>query len=263
MFKQELKRSLLNRNMLLGLIIGMIFVFSYYYQFVMPLESGRIDEWYCINSAYNYWIGASCSPMQSYIFFYILPILAVLPAGLSLYEDYKSGYYRQILIRGVKKKYYISKIVSVFISGGVVITIPLIVSFYLSALRLPLALPEGVSFAINRDSVLFDMYYNHPMIYFLFFIAIDFMAAGAVAVLAMFVTFFVDYRFVILIFPFTVYYFVSCIDRIFGNNDYSPNYFLISGFPVKYWWEYALYFGIAGLVVIVTYIKGMCYGKEY
>ncbi len=262
MFRQELRRDVINRNMFLGLVVGFIFVISYYMQYVMPIKTGETDEWYCINSAYNYWLGAGCTPMQSYVFFNILPILAVLPAGLSLHEDYKNGYYRQLLIRGLKRKYYISKIASVFISGGTVVIVPLLVSFYLTAMKLPLALPENISFPINRESVMFDWYYEHPMLFFVSFIVIDFMAAGAVAVLGMFITFFVDYKFVILIFPFTVYYFVSCLDRIFGNHDYSPNYFLIAGFPDKYWWEYIIYFAVSVLVVIFTYIKGMKYGKE-
>ena len=43
------------------------------------------------------------------IYYTIIPLIAVVPAGISFYQDIDSGYIRQIITRENKRKYYIAK----------------------------------------------------------------------------------------------------------------------------------------------------------
>ncbi len=234
LLKSELNRSIWNRNMLLALSIGVGIGIWHVCQVVIPLSKllmsslnykNSVD--YCPQSLFYSWLGGNTYPMQSYLYFLILPILASLPYGSSFFEDRKSGYIKSIYIRADKRKYLFSKYIAVFVSGGIAVVLPLIVNLAVSGLFLPDLIPESYGNAtLNPTSFLYKLYYTHPWRYIVVFLVIDFIFAGLFAGISLTVSFFVEYRFFTVIASFFIYIFIYSVCSLTEHTQYAPNFFL-------------------------------------
>ena len=96
-------------------------------------------------------------------------IIAIFPYAGSLYQDIKSGYVKIIFTKVSKKKYFVSKIIAAFLSGGTAVVIPLILNLFLTALFVPALRPDAstMMFSINDGSMFSDIYYSKPFVYIL------------------------------------------------------------------------------------------------
>lgn len=254
--KTELKRALVSRGMLISLLAGCGIVLWHQIVYVWN-PAVELENEFCPESLFYNWIGASCFPMQSYLYYLILPILAVLPTADSLFQDIHSGYYRNIYLRHKKKEYLAAKYISVFVSGGGAVVLPLLLSLLLTALRFPALRPEPImSYGPLRTSVGFLMFYKHPWIYTGIFLIIDFVFAGGIAGISLLATYFAEHKFAVLIAPFVCYYFVFSLDDLLGGYDIAPNYFLMPGFEKNNIWEYVIGIAILFLTAIIYFWKG-------
>lgn len=252
----ECKRAFFSKGMATALLIGIAVVLWHQYQYVW---NPKIELYgiYCPESMFYRWIGASSFPMQSYLFYLILPVLACLPAGSSYYEDLHSGYYIHIYTRNRKKEYLFAKYIAVFLSGGTAIVLPLLISLYLTAMRFPMLAPEPImGFGPNVRSMGHLLFYQHPWLHTLLFLGIDFIFAGGIAGISLLTTFFTNYKFTALITPFVCYYFVFSLDNLLGTRNLSPNYFLIPGFFRNTIWEFLIGIFILMIVAVGYYWKG-------
>lgn len=256
LLETEIKRAFFNWRMMISLLIGSGIVLwhqcIYVWNPLVPLENE-----FCPGSVFYKWIGASCFPMQSYLYYLILPLLAAIPAADSFYEDFRSGYYRNIYLRHKKKEYLVSKYVSVFLSGGCAVVLPLLLSLFLTLLRFPALRPEAImDYGPVRSSVGFFLFYEHPWIYTNIFLVIDFIFAGGIAGISLLASYFTEHRFSVLAAPFVCYYFIFSLDNLFGGYDIAPNYFLMPGFERNHIWEYIIGIIILCLVAILYFWKG-------
>lgn len=252
----ECRRAIFSPGMATALLVGMAIVLWHQYQHVWASEI-EMYNFFCPESLFYRWIGASCFPMQSYLYYLILPVLASLPAGVSYFEDLHTGYYRNMYLRNQKKEYLMAKYIAAFVAGGIAVTLPLIVSLYLTAMRFPALAPEPImSFGPDRNSVGFSLYYSHPWLHTILFLVLDFIFAGGLAGIALLATFFTNYKFAALITPFVCCYFVFSLDNLFGSNNFSPNYFLIPGFERNNIWEFVIGIGVFMVVAGIYYWKG-------
>lgn len=252
----EAKRALLNKGMAASLLIGIGIVLWHQYQYVWDPEITMYNA-YCAESIFYRWIGASSFPMQSYLYYLILPVLACLPAGGSYFEDLHNGYYIHIYIRNQKKEYLIAKYTATFLSGGVAVVLPLLVSLYLTALRFPALSPEPImSFGPDARSFGYHLFYSHPWLHTGLFLLIDFIFAGGITGIALFATFFANYQFTAFITPFVCYYFVFSLDGLLGNMNFAPNYFLLPGFYRNTIWEFLIGILILAAIAAAYYWKG-------
>ena len=149
------------------------------------------------------WLGCEYASVYNELFFLIMPLLAVLPYGGALYMEWNKGYSAQILIRCDRKKYFTAKMIAVFVSGGIAISIPLIFNFIVSACYLPMIGVDPLSMqaiVANRDM--------WAVLYFVF--------GGLMACMALVVTHFFDNVFAVMIFPLLVncllYYGLDTVD---------------------------------------------------
>lgn len=256
--KIELKRSLNNKMMLLSLLLGCTISISHVIQYVFVKDVYDSSIMWCPESVYYNWIGASSFPMQSYLYYLILPILAVLPAGTLLYDDIKSGYVKNVFIRTKKSNYFIAKYVAVFISGGIAFVLPLIINFVLTSMWLPNLIPEPIiGIGPSLTSVGYEVYYSHPLLYNGLFLLVDFIFAGGMVSISLIAAYFVEHKFVVLISPFISYYFLYSLNNIIGINSFAPNYFLIPGFYQNYIWEFVISFAIIIISFIFYLGKGL------
>ncbi|MEG2935092.1 MAG: hypothetical protein RR844_01230 [Clostridium sp.] len=233
LFKVELSRSLTSKSMFTALIIGLIIVIAQVFQDVIPMAR-LIDEGLKYNkpmvfpgSAFMHWLSQSNS-METSLYYMILPILATIPFADSFFTDRKSGYIKNVLIRAKKKDYYISKYMATFISGGLAVVIPLIVSFLITSMILPSMLPEVTNGGVFPTSIWSKLFYTNPYFYVLGYLIIDFLFSGFIATIALSVSLIADYRFAVLIAPFLIYIFIYSLGMSLGITDYQPYFFLQS-----------------------------------
>ena len=249
--KNEMKRSFFNKGMVLSLLMGIGIILWHQVQYVWN-PAHELNNGVCMESVYYNWIGGSCAPMQSFLFYFTIPLIAVLPCGCTYFDDLKSGYIFQMSTRGVKKDFLLSKFISVFLSGGFVIGVSLTLSFLMTAMKFPMLLPEPIM-GLGPDMKSFDInfYYQYPFLHTVLFIFIDALFAGGLATISLVASFWMNHKFIIAIAPFIFYYFLFSLDQLLGGNDYSPNYFLIPGFSPHLIIEFVL--GVFMMVIVFTY----------
>lgn len=211
-------------------------------------------------NVYTSWIGASSYAMQSYWYYMIFPLLAVMPFAGTFYDDLRSGYIKSVLLRCSRKKYFTGKGIAVFLSGGVSVTVPLVLSFILTATQMPALRPDPYT-AIGPATSYFGstLYYLHPLMYTMVYLLFDFCMGGILAVGAMLLCYRVSNKFVALLIPYALYYALYCLGGIFDTNVYSPNLFLIPGFGIEKVGSILLSIGVTVFVMIIYIWRGKHY----
>ena len=105
--KTEIRKALWNKKMLaaMALVFGIVAVHCvmtvHDYREFYAYYREHSDENLMVtgNSLFNHWLGADMVFFPSTAFFFLLPILAVLPFGWSLVTELRSGYVRNVLGR--------------------------------------------------------------------------------------------------------------------------------------------------------------------
>lgn len=135
-------------------------------------------------NVFNRWIGGWPGSAFPSMYFFLLPLLATLPHGSTLYSDRKTGYSSLVVLRGLSsKRFYAAKYIATFLSGAVIAIVPLLLDFYLTSLVFPQAMPEPSSgmYPIFAYSMWSDIFFSSPYLYVAMYLAVDFVAAGVIA----------------------------------------------------------------------------------
>lgn len=227
--KSEAKRMFLSIKFMVVLILGCAISVWFFLQNTI-LETINIPNQ--PRSAYISWMGSSTYWMQSYWYFLIFPLLAVLPFAGTFFEDKKSGYIKSVLLRSSKREYFLAKGLMIFLSGGLSVTIPLCVSFILTATKLPLLYPEIYIGFGPRSHILMNLFYTHPFLYTLGYLLFDFIMGGIFALMAMVLCYQISIKYLALMLPFAVCYVLGIIDNFFQKGILSINLMLAPGFGI-------------------------------
>ena len=240
LMKSELKRMLGSRNMMLALGIGMVLSLWFLIQYVWGQS---VYQGYDFpETVFQKWIGAYSFPVQSFLYYLLLPFIAVLPGGGTFYDDKESGLLLNFWIRCSRMKYLIVKYIAVFFAGGIAFVTPLIFNFIIFA-----------------KIVQAFTYNDHPWIYLILFLILAFLMAGGMAGITLAVSFYIEQKAMVLLIPFGIYFGVYCINNIIGTLDFAPNYFLISGMGIASVWEIVLSVLVWAAGCIIFLIKGRRY----
>ena len=267
-YTNEIKRAFNTIGMKLALLVGCALSVWHVITVIMPISEGQnyelsasaIDDLYVPISLYSTWMGNELFPIQSYIFYLILPLLAVLPFGRSFFEDIKSGYIINVCTRVEKKIYFKAKYLAVFLSGGVAVAAPLLLNLVLSSMFMPAFIPDnGTVGTISPTTMAYEVFFTHPLVYVLMFIVIDFIFAGVIATLALSYTYFTEHRFGVMIVPFVFYFFIYSLTNLIDKTDYSLFFMLNGGANNNYLPVYILYFL---LFFALSYVIFMWKGKK-
>ena len=135
--------TLKNRLFLISLLISLALVTWYSIEripYCVQLNSEFLNDENLMGFfeiSYTNWIGSHNIYLQQNIFYMAIPILATLPFGSSFYDDINRGYARNVCVRAKKKYYLVAKYIAVFVSGGCVVAIPMVLSFLISSIFLP------------------------------------------------------------------------------------------------------------------------------
>lgn len=213
--KNELKRAFFNPVFYGVILLEIVFVIAFFIKEVYPvwtetvpfyksnMETGKVNF---IPGAYYTWIGFRYSPFRS-ILFAILPILAALPYGASLYGDEKSRYTVHLFTRGEKRDYYVAKLFVMFLSGGVASVFPFAASLFMNMLVLPLeTVLSSTSYFMNGTVFLSDLFYQAPFVYILCYMFIVFAGFGLINGICYAASCFLESRVVVSLAPFAVYF---------------------------------------------------------
>lgn len=244
----ELKRAFNNKWFLIAAIIQICIVIFHVVLYVIPDKNqiGMLLSHYYTNpldidgipGVFSEWIAMNTNGAKE-ILFVTLPIVAAIPYGASLYLDEKNKYVNNIAIRTNKKNFYISKMATLFISGGVIAVIPMVLSLVINLCVFPVDVPQACTamYLMSKNVVLSDLFYSHPLIYTMIYILWVFLLVGLLSCSCFVATYVMENRFVIIIIPFIIYFVTYVAGSLFGSRmAYIWEYIQLNKFEsVKLW----------------------------
>lgn len=222
--KTELWKAIHNTFFTLSLILGIGIILLDVAQNVITvddlvrrnIEAGLMGNGTHGISLFTRWIAINGFTFGSVYFFLIWPVLAAMPHGWSYAQEVKTGVINQYLVRSTRKTYFISKYIAVFLSGGISVSLPIIVNLFLNALFCPATLPEVTHLltAITDGYFLSALFYTHPWCYCLIWCSVDFLFGGMGACLCFLVGHKIRFPVMVMLFPFAILYLMKMLSSI-------------------------------------------------
>lgn len=184
-----------------------------------------------IRSLYKCWMGADWQSFGSIGFSYLLPLFAALPYGWSYFVENKSGYQKYLMVRGGKRNYFICKYLATFLSGGLVILIPLVYNFLLVAMFVPAIKPDVhylIYYGISYGTMWSGLFYECPLLYDILYILLDFVFAGLFACMSLACAMILHNRITISVLPF------FCMMVLHYGRTFCYGYFYKEISPINF-----------------------------
>ena len=208
----EVYRAFHSRTFLVSLLIG-----SFICAFDMIVFCSQVENAYL----HRAWIGTDDLLNINPVFFVLLPVIACLPYGGSLYSDMKTGYEKNICVRASRLDYTFAKGVAVFLAAFVSVSLPLALNLFILAGIYPNYIPDAflnVGGLRIPDRRLFAALCNaHPALYSIVFICIDGIFAGAISLTSLSLSKAVKSHFTAVVTPMVIYIVSSTL--LFPNDD--------------------------------------------
>ena len=236
-YKVELHRAICSWGFSAALLIGCGLALGHAYRTWSILQSTlsnelsryRFESTYYTGSGFLYSLSYDLYYWECQLFFYILPLLAALPHATSYTQDRKSGFQRILVLRCGRMGYVKAKLLSVFVSGGLVAAIPQLFSLALVSLLIPLRNVDLMGLYRTPGVTFYKLLVSHTGLYFLFFILIDFIIFGIFSMISLLISLVTDIRFTAWASPFLVYLFLHHISgSISESSTSSPIVFAVA-----------------------------------
>ena len=193
MIKTELERAFKSWSLWLALIIGMGLSIAQIITRIIP---------------------AAMNPLMGYMPDNATLMLGAMPYAVTYLSDIKSGIIKNYVTRTAKFNYLATKYIAVFVTGGVVVVMPLLINYLTAITILPsLVWPVGV-FASSPKSIWSAIFYTHPHIYMIMYMILLFVCGGLMATIALIVSNIVNNRFVAMLAPYIITEFANAILRM-------------------------------------------------
>lgn len=235
-FKMELKRAITGVGMVIALCIGLGCVcYKHYSVYERISNSAKLAEHFNVNiyhefgkiTFYEYWMPGALEVGTLYIF-YFMGLIAALPFGISYYRDRKSGVVKNICIRSGNRQYLLSKYAAVYVSGGLAVTIPLIVDFMIAKVWVPIDYVRVAGSSLTAKTEWGVFVIDHIYLAAFIIILTWFLFGGALATISLMVTSLADNFFTIQLAPFFVMLALFYLPTFFPPEckKFFPFYFL-------------------------------------
>lgn len=141
------------------------------------------------NSPYTMWISIDGFTFVPTIFFILLPLIASLPASTLLKEDFTNGYFYKLKMGKSIKQILATYLGIAFMTGFIVIAVPLLFNFFSWFMILPNVKPDNllnINIGARNFTMLFvSLYYSHPFIHAILSIIFSSLWSGLFAVFTM------------------------------------------------------------------------------
>lgn len=256
----EWYRAIHSKSFSIAILIGVVCAFS---QAIHYMSSG-IVQIFSVDSDYPMvcwlsYLGRDIQLFYHSLYYMLFPILVVVPYAQSYYEDIKSGMSKMVFIKVRRTQYAISKYLVAFLTGGIVMTIPLIISLFIHAGFVPLYPPSEFSLqAVAQDGdMLCNIFYDKPFLYVIVFWIINFLVGGSITGITLCYSLFAKMKYSVYTFGFVFCLLENSILSQFGYADWAlyniadPTNVPISGWHViiKLFVIYLLSFGLFVYIV--------------
>lgn len=250
--KFELYRAFHSRSFVISLLIGNIICALDLITFSILVGKGR-----CLVQA---WIGTDYLFAYNQMFYILLPVLACLPYGGSLYTDIKTGYDKNICVKASRLNYAFAKGISVFLSGFASVCLPLGMNLFITAGMYSNYIPERLLFdsiALQNTYMFSLIYSDHPAMYCLVYILVDGLFAGAISLTSLSLTVKVKSSFTAIVTPMVM---LLMFDIFVGVKDFG-NWSVIAMLNPRqymhtYWYQllivFLVIFAVNVMVIILT-----------
>ena len=171
-------------------------------------------------------IGRLDTTFLPWLFYGIVPLLAVVPYAWSYRSEASSGYIAQVCTRASFGCYMGAKFFAAFVTAGCSIAIPLVLNYLVVACFIPAYVPdpgEGLSVPIEEHYPFSALFFTCPLAYAVLYTALDFFLCGSWAVVVCAASFFVRNRVVLLVGSYVLQYFLrycnttGVAERLFGT----------------------------------------------
>lgn len=217
--RTELYRALHNPMFYGALGIGILISLINTFQSVQTVQeyTHRLLRMICENiglstsyrgfSLFINWIGTNMVGFSHSLFFFIWPLLTAIPYGWSYSSERHSGYYNQVASRSSRKRYFCSKYIAVFVSGGLAVAVPLLFDLLANALVSPDAVPDVTLMIqpISNGCFLSGLYYTHPWVFALIWCFVDFLWGGVAACTCFLVGAKIRLQVIVMLVPFMIF----------------------------------------------------------
>lgn len=246
--KTEIKKALMNKYFICICLFGIILSILHCYQvltaynsYIIELEKYRglsnlqYNPLAEITSAFTMWIGVDDTNKIAKIFFFIFPLMAVMPYCWSYCSDIKSGQAEKTVKEIGKFNYHLSKYTAVFISSGLTVSIPLLLDFLIILLFVPAIFPDSVYdiyYGIFSNNFMADIFYGQPFVYVLIFLLLCFGFCGLFGCLGYSISTLIKSKIVAIVVPTVLMILVEFVKNLIMKNDsiynieFSPLSFL-------------------------------------
>ncbi len=251
--KLELKKAFFNKWFYLSIGLLLFFaIFSAGYMIESRRNYNPLEiEAYCMEDGkfvrnpdlemfglYHSWIGGEELSLASSLFYALLPVGAALPFAWSFHIERKTGYLRNVFTRVYKRNYFCAKIIAVFLSGAVVVLVPLITNLMLVSAYIP---TENLFVGyIYYNHLLFgsmwvDILYTNPLLHTILYVGMSTLYGGIFALLSFSLSFFIKNLFTVIFLPFLMMVVANYLQHIAYESfnltfrpDFVPTNFLHS-----------------------------------
>lgn len=261
--KNEFYRAFVNKRFFFVIFIEICIVAAHVFVKVIPIATQTVpfflakpDRVGYVPGAYRTWLASLNGGYIHLLTMALLPLLIAVPYGDSLYMDEQSRYLYHINTRTGKSRYYLSKILALFLSGGTVAAFPYLLSFLVNIAILPMetVIPSTFS-GLGNIVCLSGLYYKSPFLYVIAFLVLTLIGFGILNCLCFIATYILSSRFLVTLFPFTVDYLMFVIGDFFNVGGYTPwTYLNIDGFWKPYIPAAVIQFSIFVVLIIITYL---------
>lgn len=274
--KTELWKAVHDKMFFLALLLGMIVCTIQIIQVAIDVnalilrihaaaEKG-LHSGYTGISIFINWIGIDGYYFGGKLFFYLWPVLAALPFGWSYAKERKDGVYNQIVTRCSAKQYYAAKYLSVFITGGLAIAIPVVLNLLILAMFCPYDIVNIMSLPnVFNFHFLSALYYTKPWVYALIWCGIQFLWGGAAACLCFVAGIRFRLSIITILFPFASLFIIDCLYTMLRGTGLIPQLYNLMLSPMQLAQPIPIagaanpawaIFGALGLLIAVSFLTG-------
>ena len=209
MIKTELERAFKSWGFWIALIIGIGISVSQIVTRIIPAAINPISFFEPDNatvmpaSAFQMWLGNGVT-FEYTLYVRLIPILAAMPYAVTYLSDIKSGIIKNYISRTAKINYLVAKYMAVFITGGIVIILPLFLNYLTAIAVLPsFVWPTGV-FSVFASGMWSGLFYTNPHIYVIVYMILLFICGGLMSTVVLIVSNLVNNRFVAVLAPYII-----------------------------------------------------------
>jgi hypothetical protein len=207
----ELKKSLRRANVWIAMGLGILLSVLHAIWVSNKLEisflqrireNGKNAYFIATPSFMQGWIGMDVFSVYGSLFYLVLfPMLAALPYAASLLRERQLGYDKQAIIRSGRRRYYFAKYISVFLTSGIVVTIPSLISLGIAMTYLPMIPVTAFMYQTGVTDLWVSIFYSKPLLYAFLYILLDFVIAGTLGIVSLALSWRIENTFMILVLP--------------------------------------------------------------